>query len=140
MNIFSTSVFAHSPRVEVVEGTLLKYSFSDGSLMVGAKIIVQDGNGESIGSGKTAKDGTYDYGEYAENAYTIKSNDGEGHMTTYEVPASIRENQEGGQALEGTEPETNEPSATANTNKLLGIGLVVIILGFVFNIKRKAKK
>lgn len=80
------SASAHNVLVESLGGTYLLYSYSDGTLVKGAKIIIQDENGEALGADKTTSEGLYNYAEYEGTAAKIIMNDGEGHVAEYEVP------------------------------------------------------
>ena len=86
---FAVVAYAHACLVEELGGTYLKFSYSDGTVMKGAKIIVKDAAGETLGTGKTDKEGIYNYQEYADSAAAIVVNDGEGHMLEYTVPDEI---------------------------------------------------
>lgn len=82
-------VFAHACTVESLGGTYIRFAYSDGTIMNGAKIIVKNAGGETIGTGKTDRTGTYDYAEFVGSAAEIMVNDGEGHALSYEVPAEV---------------------------------------------------
>ena len=85
--LFTTTVYGHAATAESVGGTLVKFSYSDGTVINGARILVYDASGEQIGKGKTDKEGIFDYAEYAGQAASLYMNDGEGHAVTYEIPA-----------------------------------------------------
>ena len=85
----SAAAWAHACVVEELGGTYLQFSYSDETPMNGAKIIVKDSGGETIGTDKTSKEGIYSYEEFVGQAATVVVNDGEGHMLEYEVPAEI---------------------------------------------------
>lgn len=78
--------FAHSLTIESLGGTYVSFSYSDGTVCKGAKIIVQDASGATIGSGKTNSSGVYNYAEFEGTAAKIVMNDGEGHVGDYVVP------------------------------------------------------
>lgn len=82
---------AHAALAESAGGTLVKFMFSDGTTVKGARIIVYDANQEQIGKGKVDKEGIFDYAEYAGTAATLYMNDGEGHSVTYEIPADAEQ-------------------------------------------------
>ena len=54
---------AHAALAESAGGTLVKFMFSDGTTVKGARIIVYDANQEQIGKGKVDKEGIFDYAE-----------------------------------------------------------------------------
>ena len=85
----SAAAWAHACVVEELGGTYLQFSYSDETPMNGAKIIVKDSNGETIGTDKTSKEGIYSYEEFVGQAATVVVNDGDGHMLEYEGPAEI---------------------------------------------------
>ena len=85
----SAAAWAHACVVEELGGTYLKFSYSDETPMNGAKIIVKDSSGETIGTDKTSKEGIYSYEEFVGQAAAVVVNDGEGHVLEYEVPAEI---------------------------------------------------
>ena len=85
----SAAAWAHACVVEELGGTYLQFSYSDETPMNGAKIIVKDSGGETIGTDKTSKEGIYSYEEFVGQAAVVVVNDGEGHMLEYEVPAEI---------------------------------------------------
>lgn len=82
---------AHAALAESAGGTLVKFMFSDGTTVKGARIIVYDANQEQIGKGKVDKEGIFDYAEYAGTAAALYMNDGEGHSVTYEIPADAEQ-------------------------------------------------
>ncbi len=82
---------AHAALAESAGGTLVKFIFSDGTTVKGARIIVYDANQEQIGKGKVDKEGIFDYAEYAGTAAALYMNDGEGHSVTYEIPADAEQ-------------------------------------------------
>ena len=82
---------AHAALAESAGGTLVKFMFSDGTTVKGARIIVYDANQEQIGKGKVDKEGIFDYAEYAGTAAELYMNDGEGHSVTYEIPADAEQ-------------------------------------------------
>lgn len=77
---------AHNAVADPLGGTYVRFSYSDGTPIKGAKIVVQDAGGASLGAGKTTSEGIYDYAEYEGTAARIIMNDGEGHAVEYEVP------------------------------------------------------
>lgn len=85
----SAAAWAHACVVEELGGTYLQFSYSDETPMNGAKIIVKDSGGETIGTDKTSKEGIYSYEEFVGQAAAVVVNDGEGHVLEYEVPAEI---------------------------------------------------
>lgn len=85
----ATAALAHACVVEELGGTYLRFSYSDGTVMSGAKIIVKDSSGETVGTSKTDKDGVYSYEEFADAAASVVVNDGEGHVLEYEIPAEL---------------------------------------------------
>ena len=105
---------AHAALAESAGGTLVKFMFSDGTTVKGARIIVYDANQEQIGKGKVDKEGIFDYAEYAGTAAALYMNDGEGHSVTYEIPADA------GQAAAteaATEKQTEAAVTEAETEK-----------------------
>ena len=105
---------AHAALAESAGGTLVKFMFSDGTTVKGARIIVYDANQEQIGKGKVDKEGIFDYAEYAGTAAALYMNDGEGHSVTYEIPADA----EKAAATEAaTEKQTEAAATEAATEK-----------------------
>ena len=105
---------AHAALAESAGGTLVKFMFSDGTTVKGARIIVYDANQEQIGKGKVDKEGIFDYAEYAGTAAALYMNDGEGHSVTYEIPADA----EKAAATEAaTEKQTEAAVTKAETEK-----------------------
>ena len=82
---------AHAALAESAGGTQVRFMFSDGTSVKGARIIVYDANQEQIGKGKVDKEGIFDYAEYAGTAAELYMNDGEGHSVTYEIPADAEQ-------------------------------------------------
>ena len=105
---------AHAALAESAGGTLVKFMFSDGTTVKGARIIVYDANQEQIGKGKVDKEGIFDYAEYAGTAAALYMNDGEGHSVTYEIPADAEQ----AAATEAvTEKQTEAAATEAATEK-----------------------
>ena len=101
---------AHAALAESAGGTLVKFMFSDGTTVKGARIIVYDANQEQIGKGKVDKEGIFDYAEYAGTAAALYMNDGEGHSVTYEIPADAEQ-------AAATEKQTEAAATEAATEK-----------------------
>ena len=101
---------AHAALAESAGGTLVKFMFSDGTTVKGARIIVYDANQEQIGKGKVDKEGIFDYAEYAGTAAALYMNDGEGHSVTYEIPADAEQ-------AAATEKQTEAAVTEAETEK-----------------------
>ena len=113
---------AHAALAESAGGTLVKFMFSDGTTVKGARIIVYDANQEQIGKGKVDKEGIFDYAEYAGTAATLYMNDGEGHSVTYEIPADAEQAAATEAATEkqteaATEKQTEAAVTEAETEK-----------------------
>ena len=106
---------AHAALAESAGGTLVKFMFSDGTTVKGARIIVYDANQEQIGKGKVDKEGIFDYAEYAGTAAALYMNDGEGHSVTYEIPADAAEQAAATEAA--TEKQTEAAATEAATEK-----------------------
>lgn len=85
--ILNQRVSAHACKAESMGGTVVKFFYSDGTPVKGARILIKDSSGETVGTGKTAADGTYDYADFTGKAAVIYMNDGEGHAVEYEIPA-----------------------------------------------------
>ena len=105
---------AHAALAESAGGTLVKFMFSDGTTVKGARIIVYDANQEQIGKGKVDKEGIFDYAEYAGTAATLYMNDGEGHSVTYEIPADA---EQAAATEAATEKQTEAAVTEAETEK-----------------------
>ena len=105
---------AHAALAESAGGTLVKFMFSDGTTVKGARIIVYDANQEQIGKGKVDKEGIFDYAEYAGTAAALYMNDGEGHSVTYEIPADA---EQAAATEAATEKQTEEAVTEAETEK-----------------------
>ena len=105
---------AHAALAESAGGTLVKFIFSDGTTVKGARIIVYDANQEQIGKGKVDKEGIFDYAEYAGTAAALYMNDGEGHSVTYEIPADA---EQAAATEAGTEKQTEAAATEAATEK-----------------------
>ena len=105
---------AHAALAESAGGTLVKFMFSDGTTVKGARIIVYDANQEQIGKGKVDKEGIFDYAEYAGTAATLYMNDGEGHSVTYEIPADA---EQAAATEAATEKQTEAAATEAATEK-----------------------
>lgn len=69
---------AHAALAESAGGTLVKFMFSDGTTVKGARIIVYDANQEQIGKGKVDKEGIFDYAEYAGTCHLENLGDRDG--------------------------------------------------------------
>ena len=113
---------AHAALAESAGGTLVKFMFSDGTTVKGARIIVYDANQEQIGKGKVDKEGIFDYAEYAGTAAALYMNDGEGHSVTYEIPADAEQAAATEAATEkqteaATEKQTEAAVTEAETEK-----------------------
>lgn len=113
------TAFAHAIVVEPQEGTVVTFSYSDGTSAKGAKIIVRDADGNDIGKGKVDKNGCFDYAEYADQAASLYMNDGEGHAATYDIPAAgdtaeapVAEETVADATEEPVAEETETPAAT----------------------------
>ena len=105
---------AHAALAESAGGTLVKFMFSDGTTVKGARIIVYDANQEQIGKGKVDKEGIFDYAEYAGTAAELYMNDGEGHSVTYEIPADA---EQAAATEAATEKQTEAAATEAVTEK-----------------------
>ena len=105
---------AHYALAESAGGTLVKFMFSDGTTVKGARIIVYDANQEQIGKGKVDKEGIFDYAEYAGTAAALYMNDGEGHSVTYEIPADA---EQAAATEAATEKQTEAAATEAATEK-----------------------
>ena len=105
---------AHAALAESAGGTLVKFMFSDGTTVKGARIIVYDANQEQIGKGKVDKEGIFDYAEYAGTAAALYMNDGEGHSVTYEIPADA---EQAAATEAATEKQTEAVATEAATEK-----------------------
>ena len=105
---------AHAALAESAGGTLVKFMFSDGTTVKGARIIVYDANQEQIGKGKVDKEGIFDYAEYAGTAAALYMNDGEGHSVTYEIPADA---EQAAATEAATEKRTEAAATEAATEK-----------------------
>ena len=105
---------AHAALAESAGGTLVKFMFSDGTTVKGARIIVYDANQEQIGKGKVDKEGIFDYAEYAGTAAALYMNDGEGHSVTYEIPADT---EQAAATEAATEKQTEAAATEAATEK-----------------------
>ena len=105
---------AHAALAESAGGTLVKFIFSDGTTVKGARIIVYDANQEQIGKGKVDKEGIFDYAEYAGTAAALYMNDGEGHSVTYEIPADA---EQAAATEAATEKQTEAAVTEAETEK-----------------------
>ena len=105
---------AHAALAESAGGTLVKFMFSDGTTVKGARIIVYDANQEQIGKGKVDKEGIFDYAEYAGTAAALYMNDGEGHSVTYEIPADA---EQAAATEAATEKQTEAAVTEAATEK-----------------------
>ena len=105
---------AHAALAESAGGTLVKFMFSDGTTVKGARIIVYDANQEQIGKGKVDKEGIFDYAEYAGTAAALYMNDGEGHSVTYEIPADA---EQAAATEAATEKQTEAAVTEAETEK-----------------------
>ena len=105
---------AHAALAESAGGTLVKFMFSDGTTVKGARIIVYDANQEQIGKGKVDKEGIFDYAEYAGTAAALYMNDGEGHSVTYEIPADA---EQAAATETATEKQTEAAATEAATEK-----------------------
>ena len=105
---------AHAALAESAGGTLVKFMFSDGTTVKGARIIVYDANQEQIGKGKVDKEGIFDYAEYAGTAAALYMNDGEGHSVTYEIPADA---EQAAATEAATEQHTEAAATEAATEK-----------------------
>ena len=105
---------AHAALAESAGGTLVKFMFSDGTTVKGARIIVYDANQEQIGKGKVDKEGIFDYAEYAGTAAALYMNDGEGHSVTYEIPADA---EQAAATEAATEKQTEAAATEAATEK-----------------------
>ena len=105
---------AHAALAESAGGTLVKFMFSDGTTVKGARIIVYDANQEQIGKGKVDKEGIFDYAEYAGTAAALYMNDGEGHSVTYEIPADA---EQAAATEAATEKQTEAAATEAVTEK-----------------------
>ena len=104
---------AHAALAESAGGTLVKFMFSDGTTVKGARIIVYDANQEQIGKGKVDKEGIFDYAEYAGTAAALYMN-GEGHSVTYEIPADA---EQAAATEAATEKQTEAAATEAATEK-----------------------
>ena len=105
---------AHAALAESAGGTLVKFMFSDGTTVKGARIIVYDANQEQIGKGKVDKEGIFDYAENAGTAAKLYMNDGEGHSVTYEIPADA---EQAAATEAATEKQTEAAATEAATEK-----------------------
>ena len=105
---------AHAALAESAGGTLVKFMFSDGTTVKGARIIVYDANQEQIGKGKVDKEGIFDYAEYAGTAAALYMNEGEGHSVTYEIPADA---EQAAATEAATEKQTEAAATEAATEK-----------------------
>ena len=105
---------AHAALAESAGGTLVKFMFSDGTTVKGARIIVYDANQEQIGKGKVDKEGIFDYAEYAGTAAALYMKDGEGHSVTYEIPADA---EQAAATEAATEKQTEAAVTEAATEK-----------------------
>ena len=105
---------AHAALAESAGGTLVKFMFSDGTTVKGARIIVYDANQEQIGKGKVDKEGIFDYAEYAGTAAALYLNEGEGQSVTYEIPADA---EQAAATEAATEKQTEAAATEAATEK-----------------------
>ena len=105
---------AHAALAESAGGTLVKFMFSDGTTVKGARIIVYDANQEQIGKGKVDKEGIFEYAEYEGTAAALYMNDGEGHSVTYEIPADA---EQAAATEAATEKQTEAAATEAATEK-----------------------
>lgn len=144
----SMAAFAHQLIIEPLGGTYVSFSYSDGTPCKGAKIIVQDESGETLGTSKTTKEGYYDYAEYEGTAAKLIMNDGEGHVGEYEIPAEtpaitdktpIAEDAATTDTTAAAEETTSSASGSKN---MVGVVLVVVVLVAVAALfaKRTKKK
>ncbi len=89
--IFPSSSFAHNPEVLEQEGTVLLFQFDTGDPMYGAKLIVEDANGNELHHEFVKEDGLFDYGEYADSIHKIVVNDGGGHFIEFEFTDEMKQ-------------------------------------------------
>ena len=129
---------AHAALAESAGGTLVKFMFSDGTTVKGARIIVYDANQEQIGKGKVDKEGIFDYAEYAGTAAALYMNDGEGHSVTYEIPADA-EQAAATEAVTEKQTEDLEEENGLSAGKIAAylIALAAIVAVVVLVVKRK---
>jgi len=106
-----TTAAAHSCLATELGGTYVQFSYSDGTLIKGAKIIVQDAAGETLGTDKTNSNGVYNYADYADTAAKVIMNDGEGHVFEYEVPDEIPPVTDQTPVEDDAAPAETEPAA-----------------------------
>lgn len=138
---------AHAALAESAGGTLVKFMFSDGTTVKGARIIVYDANQEQIGKGKVDKEGIFDYAEYAGTAAALYMNDGEGHSVTYEIPADAEQAAATEKQTEATVTEAVTEKQTEDLEEENGlsagkiaaylIALAAIVAVVVLVVKRK---
>ncbi len=90
--MFPTASFAHNPEVVEKEGSLLLFQFDTGDTMYGAKLIVQDAEGNELHHEFVKEDGLFDYGEYVDDIHKIIVNDGGGHLVEFEITDDMKQN------------------------------------------------
>lgn len=139
------TALAHNASAVSLGGTYVQFSYSDGTLIKGAKIVVQDSNGETLGAGKTDSNGIYNYADYEGSAFKIIMNDGEGHMVEYTVPEQTPPITDQTQVEDDAPPAAGEPNqntpaedaappaAPANGGMSMGtiIAIVVVVVAAV---------
>lgn len=148
----SITAFAHSCSCTELGGTYLLFAYSDGTVVKGGKIIIQDENGDTIATSKTDRDGIYNYEEYVDTAAKIVMNDGEGHVAEYEIPDEIPpvtdqtpvKSEEPAQtnAAQETEPAEAPVSGGMNAGTIAAVVIVVaalIAVAVLFSKKGKKK-
>ncbi|MCR4963719.1 MAG: hypothetical protein K6B40_07565 [Firmicutes bacterium] len=144
----SAAAWAHACVVEELGGAYLQFSYSDGTAMNGAKVIIQDAGGATLGTDKTSREGVYSYEEFAGQAAKVVVNDGEGHVVEYEVPAEMppvtdaTPAAEAGDAADTAVDATGGAGSGMNGVAIAGIAAVVaaaVIIALLFA-KRGKKK
>ena len=140
----ATVALAHACVVEELGGTYLKFSYSDETPMNGAKIIVKDANGETLGTDKTSKEGIYSFEEFADNAATVVVNDGEGHMLEYEVPAELPPITDATPIAEEAAPAETEDAETSSGGMsggtiaaIVAVVAAALVIALFFGKKKK---
>ena len=146
-----TTALAHNALAESLGGTYVQFSYSDGTAIKGAKIVVQDADGEALGAGKTDSDGIYNYADYEGKAAKIIMNDGEGHLVEYDVPEETPPVTDRTPVEEDSTPEDAQaaepspaPAASGGMNPgtiaaAAGVVIAAVVIAVFFSRRSKQK-
>ncbi len=150
MMLLPNAAYAHNAEAVQMEGTVVLFQFDTGDPMYGAKLIVQDADGNELHKEFVKEDGLFDYGEYLGKADKIIVTDGGGHLVEFVITDEMQNNAEVAASENAENAQTEAQSQTkaqANSSEdnssssmiyiLLAVVAVVIIVFIIRKNKRK---